>query len=839
MASVSAAAARSRDQRRQLLMRSPLLGLDSVGVRPEREALPGGWRWRLDLHFVPPAPGVRKEAVPRLRPRNVRILLDTTPDPSVRVEEIFPGDDPYDLVVVVRTESRGDEEPDEDRVHLLELVDLPRLDPLFSSAFFAFRLGRSRSRIVPQLERQGKPIERTEIDYLAKDYESFRQLLLERMAYYIPAWEERNPSDLGVTLVEVLAYAADYLSYYQDAVATEAYLKTARRRISVRRHTRLLDFRLQEGTNARVWVGIGVASTGEPIDSPRGAGRVHLPVATQLMTFSSRLPTAIEEGSEEHQRGLEEGVLVFQTLYPVTLRPEHDSFDIYTWGAESYSLPREATSAALVGHFPHLAAGDVLVLERRAGPFGKESTEADARGRCAVRLSSAPSLGRDPLTGTEITEITWFDEDALEVELPVSSLVGTVHREKLSVVRGNIVLADHGATVEELLDPVPPRAPYAPVLSRLDLTYRVPFEAASFVDLPAKEAEEQVRWRALPEIELFELPAGWTPASLEEARRLAGPGTPRWQPRFDLLQSDRFARDFVVEIDDDGFAHLRFGDGEAGRRPPIDARFLARYRVGVGPRGNVGAHSVRHVVLSDGVSRDLEARGMAITDVRNHLSGMGGDHPKPAEHARVFAPDILHSFEYQRRCVTERDLVELAERHPEVLKAAARQEWVGSANLSLLFVQRKRGLPLTEHFVERLAAFLEGFLLAGQDVEIRPPRYVPLDIRLTIWLEPGVHEEMLFERFSAEILRPGHRLFDPDQFTFGQPLYLSEVTALVMDIPGVADVRVDTFKRWGRPAGDELETGRIDIGPLEIVRLENDPAAPQHGTLRVRLEESS
>ena len=47
---------------------------------------------------------------------------------------------------------------------------------------------------------------------------------------------ERHVPDLGIALVELLAYVGDYLSYYQDAVATEAYLDTARRRISVRRH---------------------------------------------------------------------------------------------------------------------------------------------------------------------------------------------------------------------------------------------------------------------------------------------------------------------------------------------------------------------------------------------------------------------------------------------------------------------------------------------------------------------------------------------------------------------------------------------------------------------------
>ncbi len=37
-----------------------------------------------------------------------------------------------------------------------------------------------------------------EIDYLARDYESFRQLMLDRLAMISPDWRERNPSDLGV-----------------------------------------------------------------------------------------------------------------------------------------------------------------------------------------------------------------------------------------------------------------------------------------------------------------------------------------------------------------------------------------------------------------------------------------------------------------------------------------------------------------------------------------------------------------------------------------------------------------------------------------------------------------
>ena len=95
-----------------------------------------------------------------------------------------------------------------------------------------------------------------EIDYLAKDFASFRQLMLDQISLLVPDWQERHPADLGDVLVEILAYAADYLSYYQDGVATEAYLGTARLRRSVRRHARLLDYDLHNGCNARTWVHI-------------------------------------------------------------------------------------------------------------------------------------------------------------------------------------------------------------------------------------------------------------------------------------------------------------------------------------------------------------------------------------------------------------------------------------------------------------------------------------------------------------------------------------------------------------------------------------------------------
>ena len=129
------------------------------------------------------------------------------------------------------------------------------IDPLFAAVDFSFKVDCPTDfDCQPRCDCPPEPRQEPEIDYLAKDYASFRRLMLDRMAALMPQWQERNPADLGVALVELLAYAGDQLSYQQDAVATEAYLGTARRRVSVRRHARLVDYPMHDGCNARAWV---------------------------------------------------------------------------------------------------------------------------------------------------------------------------------------------------------------------------------------------------------------------------------------------------------------------------------------------------------------------------------------------------------------------------------------------------------------------------------------------------------------------------------------------------------------------------------------------------------
>jgi len=183
------------------------------------------------------------------------------------------------------------------------------------------------------------------MNYLAKDYASFRQLILDRLAHIMPDWKERHVPDLGITLVELLAYVGDYLSYYQDAVATEAYLDTARQRISVRRHARLVDYVLHEGCNARNWVCVTT-------DTDMTGDRALKP---QSIYFITNVRDAQESTGQFSQRmNCVTCRRIFYEVFeavvdrPIELIAAHNRIRFYTWGERECCLPRGATSATLI-----------------------------------------------------------------------------------------------------------------------------------------------------------------------------------------------------------------------------------------------------------------------------------------------------------------------------------------------------------------------------------------------------------------------------------------------------------------------------------------------------------
>jgi hypothetical protein len=539
---------------------------------------------------------------------------------------------------------------------------------------------------------------------------------------------------------------------------------------------------------------------------------------------------------------------VFETAHEIELSADLNTLSLYTWGDLGCCLPRGATRATLRGAHPDLRENAVLVFQEVKSPTTFKEEDADRAKRWAVRLTDVkadvdPSGGlfdESPVNAPlPVTEIFWDAADALPFALCVS--VKERPGLEISVVLGNIVLVDHGQTVrDEPLgavpephlrrvavaagaqscqraegEPIPAR--FRPALASAPLTQG--FDLAAELGVPLAQDED---W--FPATALIQRDPHDALPRITDLQSKLNTVIEHWLVRRDLLASDGDATDFAVETENDGIALLRFGDDVHGRRPDPGTAFEATYRVGNGTSGNVGAEAIAHIVS------DVSGVFSAVT---NPMPAAGGIDPENIDAARRDAPE---AFRTQERAVTAADYAAAAERRAEVQRAAATFRWTGSWHTVFVTADRFGGAAVDARFEARLRRHLERFRMAGYDLEVDAPRYVALDITLHICVKSDFFRSQVLLAVQAELgsgVLPDGRIavFHPDNFSFGEVVYLSRIVAAAQAVEGVEAVWALKFQRMAAPDAASLENGVIPIGRLEIAQLANNPNFRERGRL--------
>jgi hypothetical protein len=704
------------------------------------------------------------------------------------------------------------------------------IDPQLANVSFSFKAGCPTpvdclpSNCCPQT-----PLTPPDINYLARDYDGFRQAMLDRMAVLLPTWDETHPADIGVTIVETLAYAADRVSYMQDAVNTEAYIATARSRISLRRHARLVDYQISEGSNARAWVFLTTR-----------ADAVVVPAQTQIYPLVVGLSASVNPDSYAAATLQASPGPVFESIEQSTLYVEQNKMDFYTWGGDQCCLPTGATSATLNGAFKTLQAGQVLIFEETIGPLTGDPADADPTHRWAVRLTVATTKDHsgatltDPVNGDLLTSIEWAAADALPFPLCLSSITDAAHSSQplagVSVARGNILPADQGFwTFGESLGQVPPmpvapvtgigcncstlpgaavvRPRYEPALANQPLTFALAFDntapASTFLAPPATSGTPQ------PQVTLT-----------------SDDGT-AWNAVEDLLEENSSFYGFIPEIDTNGIANLRFGDGTYGATPDPGLGFIATYRTGNGTAGNVGRDSLAHVLLNQ----------PAIIAVRNPLAATAGVDPETTLHIQQYAP---FSFQTQLRCVTAADYTAMTETLPGVEQALGTLRWTGSWYTAFVSVEPTG--QWTSALKKSIKKSLNGMRMMGTDLKVEQADMVGLSIAMTICVAPGYFQGDVYAAIWQVLVTgdsctgtPG--LLSSENFQFGATVYASPIIAAAQSVPGVVSVQLTVFARQESlsPAGTPPPVF-LEMQPLEIPCCNNDPNNLDLGMLTLNMD---
>ena len=248
------------DERREALAASPaqvngIVGMEVTGSMAT-------------LRFVKTAPGAGGIPTVPLGPSDFQILGGDRIR-GIAVVTVTPNGNDLDL-----TFSR---EGDFSAYTLVIDAALPGYDPILREIPFRFRVHCDTDldcETDPGLPDAPAPEPR--LDYLARDYESYRAMMLDRLAVTTPEMTERHPASLEMTIVEWMASLGDELSYKLDKVTTEYALETARLRRSAARHARLIGYSMHNGASARVLAHVEVSANILPTSNDLALSLIHI-----------------------------------------------------------------------------------------------------------------------------------------------------------------------------------------------------------------------------------------------------------------------------------------------------------------------------------------------------------------------------------------------------------------------------------------------------------------------------------------------------------------------------------------------------------------------------------
>lgn len=276
------------------------------------------------------------------------------------------------------------------------------------------------------------------IAYRVADFAGFRAALLaalpgeQELSSFAPA-----AGDLGLQILEWWAYLGDILTFYNERIASEAYLRTATRRDSLDRLVRVLGYRPRPGIAATGTLAV-LARPGS------GSGALAVPAGLAItsapspgvpaQTFETTAPARFSGPSDipvtlVPPGGMTAGSVLLAGIVPgvrtgdsLLLVPRGWDGTTETWAVVTVQGTAPAAD-------PSGGTNTLVSFEVSAGtdPASRSGSPAAAAYRLLRPLSSVPLL--PPVTAAEVTDLT-FD------------LAGTVR----GITPGDIVMIDGSGT---------------------------------------------------------------------------------------------------------------------------------------------------------------------------------------------------------------------------------------------------------------------------------------------------------------------------------------------------------------------------------------------------------
>jgi hypothetical protein len=251
-----------------------------------------------------------------------------------------------------------------------------------------------------------------------------------------------------------------------------------------------------------------------------------------------------------------------------------------------------------------------------------------------------------------------------------------------------------------------------------------------------------------------------------------------WKEVASLYPAGPQDRVYVVRIDDDAAATVIFGDGEHGSRLPTgQENVVARYRSGIGPAGEVGAHTL--IVLP--------RRPPGVASVDNPFAAGGSSPPETLAEARTNAPLTVVTLD---RVVGLRDYEDFTRAYGGIAKARASVVRGRTATFLVVTVVGTDGKVVPPLTVGALRDALDARRDRAGDMVVLGYETARFRVGVDVLAAPDRDRAVV----EAAVENAVRSAFAVDRRDFGQAVTVAEVLTLVQGVAGVVACRVTDLR---------------------------------------------
>jgi hypothetical protein len=394
--------------------------------------------------------------------------------------------------------------------------------------------------------------------------------------------------------------------------------------------------------------------------------------------------------------------------------------------------------------------------------------------RCALRVAAGGYVAvtgeRSDHAGRKSVEIMQVAKATLEdgyTRLSFTRALGGVYQFDSVFFNANVAPASHGETVNEVLGSGDASTPFQSfTLKQLPLTW-VSAAVPGGVDAAITVRVDGVAWKRVPYL-------------------------------YGSAPTDRV---YALIRDKSGATVVQFGDGATfGARPPTGVENVtAVYRRGIGSAALVDPEQLSMLVT----------RPPGVRDVTNPLSANGAANPETVEQSRVNAPMAVRTLE---RIVSLGDYADYARASAGIAKARVDCAWRGSQRIIILTVAGPAGAPVVDGSAQSTALLNEIVDSAQADYPVALKSYRPRSFLVSAALVTD--PDYVVDAVYAAVRMALWARFSFDAREFGQPVFQSEVIAVIQKVKGVVAARLTAFS-YSDTTPPTLED-RLDAQPAAL-----------------------